>query len=281
MLALQEGEVIALPLAADSPLDVYAGGSSQADRPARVGQGRDVDAHRRAVRFRHVCALRRSREMKGTVTVDAVIRALAEELAAALGGKLGGAATQRAGENLRRMPGGWRRRSFAAASQGRASVWFGRESAAGAARGRRSRRTRPASEPSLVGCATSSSRAFAALAARPQFDGVDQGDGHGRGRHGARRRASVRAARRRQAGRRAAVLHALLAASAARCDRRRPPRGGARRRPAARRAVRPRRDAAAGAGGARLPARSSTWGGRRTSPSICWSANASSRAAKS
>ncbi len=110
--------------------------------------------------------------MKGTLTVDVVIRGLAEELAASLGGKLGGAATNALGEFA--PDAGWLASAdLRGGVQGRVTAWFGTESAQALAR-QALKTEAPASDAVAGWLRDLVSRAFAALAARPQFDGIDQ-----------------------------------------------------------------------------------------------------------
>ena len=111
--------------------------------------------------------------MKGTLTVDTVVRALAEELASSLGGRLGGAATSALGEFA--PDAGWLASAeLRGAAQGRASVWFGHESAQALARVAL-KTDAPAGDAAAGWIRDLVSRALTGLVTRPAFDGVDMG----------------------------------------------------------------------------------------------------------
>jgi flagellar motor switch protein FliN len=112
--------------------------------------------------------------MKAIVTVDGVIRALAEELAAALGGRLGGLAAHALGEFA--PDAGWLASvELRGAAQGRASVWFGRESAAELA-SLTMKTSAPGDDLVAAWLRELFGRALAAIASRPGLGDLEAGD---------------------------------------------------------------------------------------------------------
>ena len=112
--------------------------------------------------------------MRAILTVDGVIRALAEELAAALGGKLGGLAAHALGEFA--SDAGWLASvELRGAAQGRASIWFGRQSAAELA-GSALKTETPADDAVIAWLRELAGRAAAAVPSRAGFGELETGD---------------------------------------------------------------------------------------------------------
>src|SRR5262245_14568269 len=113
--------------------------------------------------------------MRTPLTVDVVIRALAEELAAALGGKLGGQAANALAEFA--PESGWLAAiDVTGTARGRLTVWFGRESAGELARMALGGATVPADDALGAWLTELIERAAAAMAARPALDGIGVSD---------------------------------------------------------------------------------------------------------
>jgi flagellar motor switch protein FliN/FliY len=113
--------------------------------------------------------------MRTPLTVDVVIRALAEELAAALGGKLGGQAANALAEFAPET--GWLAAlDVSGTVRGSLTVWFGRESAGELARVALGGTSVPADDALGAWLAELIGRAAAAMAGRAALEGTVVGD---------------------------------------------------------------------------------------------------------
>jgi len=113
--------------------------------------------------------------MRTPLTADVVIRALAEELATALGGNLGGAAANALTEFA--PEAGWLATvDVSGAARGRLSVWFGNESAGELARVALGASAVPPDDEVVTWLAQLIGRAAAAMAAMPALEGLAVGD---------------------------------------------------------------------------------------------------------